>query len=36
MEQELKELAIRIEQIEQLLVLLQKTLAQHVEKCTTK
>ena len=36
MEQKIKELAVRIEQIEKLLVQLQKTLAQHVEKCSAK
>jgi len=36
MEQEIKQLAVRIEQIERLLVQLQKTLAKHVEKCATK
>ena len=36
MEQKIQELAVRIEQIELLLVQLQKTLAQHVKKCSTK
>jgi|TARA_R110002167_G_scaffold295790_1_gene500266 hypothetical protein len=36
MEDKIKELAVRIEQIEQLLIQLQKTLIQHLKKCSTK
>jgi hypothetical protein len=36
MEQKIKKLAERIAQIELLLLQLQKTLAQHVEKCSDK
>ena len=36
MEKKIQELALRIEQIERLLLQLQKTLAQHVEKCSAK
>jgi len=36
MEQKIQELAVRIEQIELLILQLQKTMAQHVEKCSGK
>jgi hypothetical protein len=36
MEQKIKELAVRIEQIELLILQLQKAMAQHVEKCSAK